>query len=269
MALPPEEAFYYANRSRSVAVLSSTAAIQKGVELEELVRKANSQSSFFCLPIGPSTLSSISVLGPITSSTRKYLDDNGPGVVIFTSGTTGPPKGSVMRRAYAFDGALSIADQYDVTSSDVVLHQMPVHHATGVGIMFFPFLISGALIEFKSGGFDPEWTWNRWRRKDRNRLTFFSGVPTIYMRMMRYFEQNLAHSSDVSDFVEGARDLRACLCGTSALPKPIADFWTEILGRKILLRYGATEFSAPLQARMGDESIPDVCFRATRLTACC
>lgn len=58
-----------------------------------------------------------------------------------------------MRRAYTFDGALAVADHYAIAQDDVLLHLLPVHHATGLGIMFFPFLISGALIEFRSGSF--------------------------------------------------------------------------------------------------------------------
>lgn len=160
-----------------------------------------------------------------------------------------------MKRGYIFDGALAVADHYGINESDVLLHLLPVHHATGVGIMFFPFLISGACIEFRSSGFDPEWTWERWRKGG---LTFFSGVPTIYMRMMRYYEQELVHRSDMQAYIDGARRLRACLCGTSALPKPIADFWTTILGKKILLRYGATEFGAVFKVRVGDDNVPDV-----------
>lgn len=244
--------------------MASSAALHNGLELGKLVKQADPHSKFVCMSIGPSTFSQLSSTDRILVSAGKYLDENAPGVVIFTSGTTGPPKGSVMRRAYTFDGALAVADHYNLTSSDVLLHLLPVHHATGVGIMFFPFLISGALIEFKSGGFDPEWTWDRWRQRG---LTFFSGVPTIYMRMMRYYEQHLAHRSDVADFVNGARNLRACLCGTSALPKPIADFWTQILGKKILLRYGATEFGAVFKVRVGDDHVPDASSASSTATS--
>lgn len=160
-----------------------------------------------------------------------------------------------MRRSYIFDCALGIADHYSITAEDVLLHVLPVHHATGVGIMFFPFLVSGATIEFCSGGgFDAAWAWERWRRGG---LTFFSGVPTIYMRLMRYFDGVLRDRTDVALYVSAARRLRACICGTSALPKPIADFWTGVLGSKILLRYGGTEFGAVLKVRMGDEEVPD------------
>lgn len=254
VALPPEEALYFATKSRAAAVLVSSDALRLGLALEKLVKQQDPWSLFTCMPVAPYTWTKPLNPDEIIVSTDLYLDDNAPGVVIFTSGTTGAPKGSVMRRAYTFDGALAVADHYGVTQDDVLLHLLPVHHATGLGIMFFPFLISGALIEFRSGSFSPEWTWSRWRKGG---ITFFSGVPTIYMRMMRYYQRTIAHRTDVREYINGARRLRACLCGTSALPKPIADFWTEILGRKILLRYGASEIGAVFKVSMSDEDVPD------------
>lgn len=229
--------------------------MQKGRDLERLVKNADSTSKFSNIAIAPSVFSPLLVPSEIKLSSDRYLDDNAAGCVIFTSGTSGKPKGAVMRRAYIFDCALGVADHYSLNESDVLLHLLPVHHATGVGIMFFPFLIAGACTEYRSGGFDPEWTWERWRQGG---ITFFSGVPTIYMRMMRYYQQKLSKRSDVAEYVRGARSLRTCICGTSALPKPIADFWTEILDKKILLRYGGTEFGAVFKVREGDDEVPDV-----------
>ncbi|KAF2769969.1 acetyl-CoA synthetase-like protein [Teratosphaeria nubilosa] len=254
VALPAEEALYFARTSRAAAALVSEGALRLGTALEKLVKNQDARSAFSCIPIAPSTFTAPLRPSEFIVSSDQPLSDSDSAVVIFTSGTTGPPKGSVMRRGYTSEGALAVADHYRITPSDVLLHLLPVHHATGLGIMFFPFLISGALIEFKSGSFSPEWTWQRWKQGG---LTFFSGVPTIYMRMRRYFETTLAKRPDMQEYIAGARSLRACLCGTSALPKPIADFWTEILGRKILLRYGATEIGAVFKMAVDDPGVPD------------
>ncbi|KAK6431217.1 hypothetical protein LTR95_012623 [Oleoguttula sp. CCFEE 5521] len=254
VALPAGEALYFVTKARAAAVLVSPDALKLGVAVEKLVKDQDPRTKFSCIPVAPSTWSPLLKPEDILISTDPYLDDNAPGVVIFTSGTTGPPKGSVMRRGYTFDGALAVADHYAFTQDDVLLHVLPVHHATGMGIMFFPFLISGALMEFRSGSFSPEWTWERWRQGG---ITVFSGVPTIYMRMMRYFQQSIASRPDAQEYIDGARRLRVCLCGTSALPKPIADFWTEILGKKIVLRYGASEIGAVFKVRLSDPDVPD------------
>ncbi|KAF2719385.1 acetyl-CoA synthetase-like protein [Polychaeton citri CBS 116435] len=257
VALPAEEAVYFVTQSRSVAVLCAEDTLKTGTQLERLMRNSNSNSTFTCLGIKPSTLTGGMRPGDMAISSDRYLDENGPSVVIFTSGTTGPPKGSVKRRAFIFDTALGVADHYQFSRNDTVLHLLPVHHATGIGVMVFPSLVAGALIEFKStGGFSSEWTWKRWREGG---VTVFSGVPTIYMRMKRYYEDciSLLPANERDSYIEGARQLRCCLCGTSALPKPIADFWTVMLGKPILLRYGATEIGAVFKVRMNDAQVPE------------
>lgn len=254
VALPPQEALYFIKNSRAVAMLTASSALRLGTNLEKLIKDDNPRSSFTCIPITPKPTKRPLHPTEIIVSSDTYLDDNAPGVVIHTSGTTGPPKGAVMRRGFIHDEALAVVDHYDVSKDDVLLHVLPVHHATGIGMMFFPFLIGGALQEFKSGSFDPAWTWERWKQGG---TTFFSGVPTIYMRMMRHFEQHLARRPDVQAYIDGARGLRACICGTSALPKPIADWWFGLLGQHILLRYGMTETGAVFKVHLNDQNVPD------------
>lgn len=252
--LPPEEALYFVTKSRAACILCSSAALSLGQAVEKLVKEQQVTSNFTAIEATPSLDNTPLRASKIKISSDLYLSDNAPGVVIFTSGTTGPPKGAVMRRGFIHDTALAVADGYQLGPSDTLLHVLPVHHATGIGINFFPCLFSGAVIEFRTGSFSPEWTWERWRRGG---VTVFSGVPTIYMRMQRFFEQVLSSRDNVQEYVRGARGIKACLCGTSALPKPIADFWAQILGKKIMLRYGATEFGAIFKVRIGDEKVPD------------
>ncbi|CAO2658613.1 Nn.00g063360.m01.CDS01 [Neocucurbitaria sp. VM-36] len=260
-ALPVEEAAYFVEKSRSVLVLVSSFDLKKCCDLEKRVA-ATSNEHFRGIPIGPCTYSPTLDPTDILISSDRALEENGPSVVIFTSGTTGPPKGAVMRRSFVFDCALSVADHYRLTEDDVMLHVLPVHHATGVGINFFPFLISGSRIEFRSGGFDEVWMWERWKQgvtNPRQRLTFFSGVPTIYMRMRRHYQRNLHKlpAEELAKYIAGARQFRACLCGTSALPQPLNDFWTTLMQKKIVQRYGATEFGAVFKVRLDDKKVPD------------
>ncbi|KAF2035645.1 acetyl-CoA synthetase-like protein [Setomelanomma holmii] len=259
--LPVEEAAYFVEKSRSVLVLVSSFDMKKCCDLEKRIA-STSNEHFRGIPIGPCTYTPILDPANILISSNRALEENAPGVVIFTSGTTGPPKGAVMRRSFVFDCALSVADHYRLTEDDVMLHVLPVHHATGVGINFFPFLISGSRIEFRSGGFDEVWMWERWKQgavDSRKRLTFFSGVPTIYMRMRRHYQRTLHKlpPPELAKYIAGARQFRACLCGTSALPQPLNDFWTTLMQKKIIQRYGATEFGAVFKVRLDDKKVPD------------
>lgn len=261
IVLPVQEAAYFINKSGAACVLAHSGVSELGNALEKYVQ-STTDSTFRCITIKNSIGRHPLTLEDIIISSDGYLDENAPGIVIFTSGTTGPPKGSVMRRAFFSDNAQSVADHYHITDEDVILHILPVHHATGMGIMFFPFLISGACIEFRSGGFDEVWMWERWRegvRHQSKRITFFSGVPTIFMRMRRHYQQHLSKlpPSELSEYISSARQFRAVLCGTSALPQPIAQFWTSLMTERIVQRYGATEFGAVFKARLGDKDVPE------------
>ena len=190
-------------------------------------------------------------------SSDRYMDLNQPAYVLFTSGTSGPPKGGVKRRGFLFDVAVQFADQHGVREGDLVLHTLPVHHATGITVTLLPFLWSGGCIEFRSGSFDPAWVWERIRRAD---LDFFSGVPTVYMRLMRYYEETLATAPEVSEYQYGARRIRAMLCGTSALPRPLQQKWSALRnGSGILTRYGGTEFGNGFIVTpwMAEQGVPD------------
>jgi len=260
-ALPIEEASYFVEKSNSALVLVSSFDLKKCCELEKRV-SSTSNEHFRGVPIASCIYAPILNPSDILISSDHALEENAPGVVIFTSGTTGPPKGAVMRRSFVFDCALSVADHYRLAEDDVMLHVLPVHHATGVGINFFPFLVSGSRIEFRSGNFDEIWMWERWKEgatNPRRRLTFFSGVPTIYMRMRRHYQRHLAKlpSEDLAKYIAGARQFRACLCGTSALPQPLNDFWTTLMQKRIVQRYGATEFGAIFKVRLDDKRVPD------------
>ncbi|KAL3486782.1 hypothetical protein BJX62DRAFT_246549 [Aspergillus germanicus] len=244
-ALPVEEAKSLVLRSSSVAIISSDTATSLA---QGIAKRLSPNQTIPTLSITRHINQTTLPAAHITISSNPIPNINSAALVIFTSGTAGPPKGAVQRRSYLSSSAEDVADQYRIAENDTVLHVLPVHHATGIGITFLPFLLSGACIEFRSGSFDPAWTWERWKAGG---VTVFSGVPTIYMRMMRYFESRIATLpvSEQKAYIEGARRLRVLLCGTSALPKPVCDFWSGILnGRSILTRYGGTEFHAVLKA---------------------
>lgn len=169
----------------------------------------------------------------------------------------------MLRRGYIHGASRNVVDLFRLTPRDTLLHLLPVHHVTGLAINVLPFLLAGSCIEFKSGSFDPSWTWKRWRDGCTGTappLTIFSGVPTIYQRMMRHFESRIAtlSTSEQDPYVKGANQFRIMVCGTSALPRPVSSFWEEMRhGKRILTRYGSTEIGAALRVRPEDGDVPD------------
>ncbi|RDW83649.1 uncharacterized protein DSM5745_03975 [Aspergillus mulundensis] len=261
-ALPVQEAKSLVQRAQCVAVISSNDATPLAQGIKEAIRASDPNKANLPHAIVSHSLQRTQLpASSLTISSSPVPNMNNAGLVIFTSGTTGPPKGAVQRRSYISSAAEDVADHYRLNESDTVLHLLPVHHATGIGVTFLPLLVVGGCIEFRSGSFDPAWTWERLRRNATangcQRLTVFSGVPTIYTRLMRYFETHIAPLpiNEQEHYIAGVRDVRVFLCGTSALPRPIQDFWTRMLdGRQILTRYGGTEFHTVLKADIDGSS---------------
>ncbi|KAG9204537.1 hypothetical protein G6514_000996 [Epicoccum nigrum] len=79
------------------------------------------------------------------------------------------------------------------------------------------------------------------------------------MRMRRHYQRHLAKlpSVDLAKYIAGARQFRACLCGTSALPQPLNEFWATLMQKRIIQRYGATEFGAIFKVRLDDKRVPE------------
>ncbi|KIX98675.1 uncharacterized protein Z520_05976 [Fonsecaea multimorphosa CBS 102226] len=272
---PLEEAYYFLEKAQCVVVLTASNLEQQGTNLEQAIRSQRKKPDFRKILIAPSLRSWHYQPHDIISSSDRQLNDNAPGSVIFTSGTTGKPKGALHRRAMIHEVARSLADHYKVTEDDRILHLMPVHHATGAYLSFFPFLICGACIEFRSGPFSAEWTWDRWKKGG---VSFFTGVPTMYVRMMRHFQQQQQQqqsravpsrlsappssspptaSLDPATAAAAATRIRGMLCGTSALPRPVEEFWETLRGgKRILTRYGSTESGAAFKMALEPGNTP-------------
>ncbi|KIW88429.1 uncharacterized protein Z519_10998 [Cladophialophora bantiana CBS 173.52] len=256
---PVTEASYFVTKSRQALLLVSEEVIQHGRDIRQNIR-LDTGIDIPMLTILPSLpkSSTFSVFDMVLSSNR-HLDDNAPGVVIFTSGTTGRPKGAVMRRSYTHETALAIGEGYDVCHTDVLLHVLPVHHTTGLQTSFFVFLVAGACIEFKRGSFDPDWVWKRWLAGG---LTVFSAVPTILLRLKWHYEKHIAHlpPAERQRYDDAGNAFRDIMCGSSALQDPVQEFWTTLRrNRPILTRYGATEFPGCLKVPANARDLPKGC----------
>lgn len=218
--------------------------------------EASSYTAFEVLPfIGKPVMA----VADIKISMDHVLDGQAPGLIIFTSGTSGPPKGAVKKRSFLYTNARAIAEWYGISDTDVVQHLLPVHHATGVGVTFMPYILSGACIEFDARGFNAEAVWERWRKGG---ISVFSGVPTMYVRLMRHFQEIITKTkspSEIQEYVKAAQSLRVMMSGSAALPRPLQKKWVALLaGKRILERYGSSEFSSVFSSEPGDSDIPDV-----------
>lgn len=168
------------------------------------------------------------------------IDSERPALILYTSGTTGQPKGVVTSHGAISASVDMMVDAWGWKPSDRIVHVLPLHHTHGIVNALLCALRVGAVVEFLPS-FDASIVWSRFID---GLTTVFMAVPTIYNRLIRDFEE--AAAVERRDRREGARGLRLMVSGSAALPVPVFDRWEEITGHRLLERYGMTEIGMAL-----------------------
>lgn len=154
------------------------------------------------------------------------LAANDPVFILYTSGTTGFPKGALYTHEMLLWNSLNTALRLNVTSSDRTLMVMPPFHTGGWNVLTTPFLHFGATVVLLPK-FDAEQVMDL---LEQERINLFMGVPTM-IKMM----------SEVPRFeAVDLAALRYFIVGGEALPIPVIERWNQ-KGVPIRQGYGLTE----------------------------
>ena len=158
-------------------------------------------------------------------------------MVIYTSGTTGPPKGAVLSRAAVAADLDALAQAWQWTAEDTLVHGLPLFHVHG--------LVLGLLGSLRIG--------NRFIHTGKPTPqayaeaagTLYFGVPTVWSRIVA--DPGSARA------LAGARLL---VSGSAALPVPVFSRLTELTGHAPVERYGCTETLITVSTRADGERRP-------------
>ncbi|XP_074381921.1 putative CoA ligase CCL8 isoform X2 [Apium graveolens] len=251
LSYPEAELLHVMNDSDISMVLSTE-------DHQELMKNiADKKAAHFSLiPSVPScqtTGDDTSQVGEIDASANSQKIENSdkikaedPAMILYTSGTTGKPKGVVHTHKSILAQVQILSKAWGYTSSDQFLNCLPLHHVHGLFNALFAPLYAGSAVEFMPK-FSVRGIWQRWREsypKDgtttNDAITVFTGVPTMYSRLIQGYE-NMDQESKVA-CASAARQLRLMMSGSSALPLPVMQQWETITGHRLLERYGMTEF---------------------------
>ncbi|MGC9377645.1 acyl-CoA synthetase [Streptomyces sp. MH13] len=165
--------------------------------------------------------------GPVPED--DHADDGAPALVVYTSGTTGPPKGAVIPRRALATTLDALADAWQWTADDVLVQGLPLFHVHG--------LVLGVLGPLRRGGsvrhlgrFSTEGA----ARELNDGATMLFGVPTMYHRIA----EALPGDPELAKALAGARLL---VSGSAALPVHDHERIAAATGRRVIERYGMTE----------------------------
>ncbi|HZT80591.1 MAG TPA: AMP-binding protein, partial [Gemmataceae bacterium] len=148
--------------------------------------------------------------------------------VIFSSGSTGEPKGVMLTHANVAANAASVLDVVEVTARDRLLGILPFFHSFGYTVTLWVPLVAGASLVYHA---DPRQAKKIGELCRKHRCTIFLATPTFLRFCLR--------QCDPADFAT----LRLLICGAEKLPQPLACDFHRKFGVLPLEGYGCTETS--------------------------
>jgi malonyl-CoA/methylmalonyl-CoA synthetase len=167
-----------------------------------------------------------------------------PALIVYTSGTTGPPKGVVLSRLAISSTLDALQDAWQWTADDVLVHALPLFHVHG--------LILGVLGPLRRGGtlhhlgrFSVEGV----TRGLAGGGTMLFGVPTMYHRLAEALESD-------PELVSALTGARLLVSGSAPLPLPDHERISAATGRGVIERYGMTETLMNTSVRADSKSKP-------------
>ncbi len=182
-----------------------------------------------CIAVDPETFPGLlEEHEPMTEVAER--DDDDTVVLLYTSGTTGQPKGAELTDSnLATNAAMTAQTLVCLTPQDVVMGCLPLFHCFGLTCGLNASVRSGSCLTLVPR-FDPAQALKVIARDD---VTVFEGVPTMYSAMLNAPD---ADSYDVSS-------LRTCISGGSAMPVEVMKSFEEQFGCMVLEGYGLSETS--------------------------
>ena len=154
------------------------------------------------------------------------LAPDAPALLLFTSGSTGHPKGVLLSHRGLMNNARGVLAHSGLTPDDRLLHVMPLHHTNALNNQVFTPLLAGACVALAG----------RFRAEDmpgllaRWRPTIMTGVPTMYARML-----------DLVFEPASLAGLRYARCGSAPITEALHRRIEAFLGCPLLVSYGLSE----------------------------
>ncbi|MBM7770269.1 acyl-CoA synthetase (AMP-forming)/AMP-acid ligase II [Actinokineospora baliensis] len=167
--------------------------------------------------------------GPGEGLLPEEADPETPAFIVYTSGTTGPPKGVLLPRRAIATNLDALAAAWEWTGSDTVVHALPLFHVHG--------LILGVLGPLRLGG--TVWHLGRFDSAAAGaalagEATVMFGVPTMYHRLAADCEAD-------PELAAAFGKARLLVSGSAALPARDHTRITAATGQRVVERYGMTE----------------------------
>ena len=156
---------------------------------------------------------------------------------LYTSGTTGKPKGAVLSHANLGVQQRVLGEAWGFGETDTLLHALPLHHMHGLCIALMTAIGAGATVRMRT--FDAPRIWD-----EMADATSFMAVPAMYHRLFLAFDAASPYVQ--TRWAANAKALRLATSGSAALPTTLGERWRSLTGTIPLERFGMTEIGVGL-----------------------
>ncbi len=202
---------------------SAAAAVVAGGEQRPIVESLRSE-----LPRLRAVLSDdLPLHTPQSARSEPAIARDDPCLMLYSSGTTGRPKGVVHTHANLASALRALIECWRFTPDDVLVNVLPLFHIHGLSFATHLSLLCGCRMLMEES-FHPRNTLELIRQG-----TVFMAIPTFYYSFL-----------DRPEFKAAAREwrsLRLCTCGSAPIRPEVLPELEELLGRPVINRYGMTE----------------------------
>ena len=190
-------------------------------------------------PAAPSPIEGVMTMGQMMHGNAPTFetvntDSQDTAVILYTSGTTGQPKGAELSHSNMVMNARLSDNMFAAADHDIHIITLPLFHSFGQTVQMNAGFYNKATISLLPR-FDPAAALGIIERDD---VTIFAGVPTMYWAML-----NLPGAEEKYDLAKIASHLRICSSGGSAMPVEVMKAFEEKFDVIILEGYGLSETS--------------------------
>lgn len=193
--------------------------------IKEIVESAPELSGMKLVECGENTESFSSKTGDLK---EPEFDSETDALIVFTSGTTGNPKGVVLSQRNLLEDARAISDWHNISSDTRMMCVLPIHHVNGTVVtLMTPFLVGGSVVlneKFQIDQFFPV--------IEKEDVEIVSVVPTLLQYLTSFYEDKEAPE---------LKNFSHIICGAGPLTVNVSKNFEAKFGKRIIHGYGLSE----------------------------